>query len=76
MADFKISCPYLVSNGELKEWVQQVAGLCEPDQIRWCDGSKAEYTEMCEKLVEKGTFIRLDEKKRPGSFACFSDPVM
>ncbi|MFZ9503498.1 MAG: phosphoenolpyruvate carboxykinase (GTP) [Cyclobacteriaceae bacterium] len=74
MADFKISCPYLVSNGELKEWVQQVAGLCEPDQIRWCDGSKAEYTEMCEKLVEKGTFIRLDEKKRPGSFACFSDP--
>lgn len=29
---------------------------------------------LCNQLVEKGTFIRLNPKKRPNSFACFSDP--
>jgi phosphoenolpyruvate carboxykinase (GTP) len=48
--------------------------VCQPEQIRWCDGSKEEYDEMCESLVERGTFIRLNPEKRPNSFACFSDP--
>jgi phosphoenolpyruvate carboxykinase (GTP) len=65
---------YSVKHADLKEWVKQVADLCKPDQVRWCDGSKAEYQEMCDQLVEKGTFIRLNPEKRPNSFACFSDP--
>lgn len=52
----------------------QVAGVCQPDQVRWCDGSKDEYQELCDMLVERGTFIRLNPEKRPNSFACFSDP--
>ena len=59
---------------ELKTWVEEVASLCKPDQVYWCDGSQAEYDDLCEQLVEKGTFIRLNPKKRPNSFACFSDP--
>ena len=74
MSDIKINAPYPVTHGELKAWVQQVAELCEPDQIRWCDGSRVEYNELCGLLVDKGTFIKLDEQKRPGSYACFSDP--
>jgi phosphoenolpyruvate carboxykinase (GTP) len=65
---------YTVKHAEAKEWVKQIADLCKPDQIRWCDGSKAEYDELCELLVNKGTFIRLNPEKRPNSFACFSDP--
>jgi phosphoenolpyruvate carboxykinase (GTP) len=61
-------------NEELKTWVERVAGFCEPDHIHWCDGSDAEYDAMCNQLVEKGTFIRLDPAKRPNSYACFSDP--
>ena len=59
---------------ELKEWVNEIAALCLPDQIYWCDGSQDEYQELCDMLVERGTFIKLDEKKRPNSFACYSDP--
>ena len=45
-----------------------------PKEVYWCDGSQEEYDRMCNQLVAKGTFIRLDSQKRPGSFACFSDP--
>ena len=64
---------YSLKHYELQAWVKQTADLCKPDQIRWCDGSKTEYDEMCNVLVQKGTFIRLNEEKRPNSFACFSD---
>lgn len=65
---------YPVKHEEAKDWIKQLAELCKPDQVRWCDGSKAEYDELCELLVTKGTFIRLNSEKRPNSFACFSDP--
>lgn len=59
---------------ELKQWVAEMAELCQPDAIYWCDGSDEEYNELTTKLVDKGTFIKLNPKKRPNSFACFSDP--
>ena len=65
---------YGLKHSNLQTWVNEIADLCKPDQIRWCDGSRAEYDEMCNLLVDRGTFIRLNEKKRPNSFACFSDP--
>ncbi|MBS1490382.1 MAG: phosphoenolpyruvate carboxykinase (GTP) [Bacteroidetes bacterium] len=65
---------YPVGHAELKKWVQQIAAQCQPEHVHWCDGTKKEYDELCNKLVEKGTFIRLHEEKRPNSFACFSDP--
>jgi phosphoenolpyruvate carboxykinase (GTP) len=63
---------FTVKHREMKSWVKEIVELCKPDAVRWCDGSKEEYDEMCKKLVDKGTFIPL--KKRPNSFACFSDP--
>jgi phosphoenolpyruvate carboxykinase (GTP) len=69
-----VSSTYQVKHADLNKWVKDMADLCKPDQIRWCDGSKEEYDEMCNMLVDKGTFIRLNPAKRPNSFACFSDP--
>lgn len=61
-------------NVVLKNWVEEVKKLMTPDSVIWCDGSDKEYAELCNQLVAKGTFIKLNESKRPNSFACFSDP--
>jgi phosphoenolpyruvate carboxykinase (GTP) len=62
------------ARAELETWVKQIAVFCQASQIHWCDGSKEEYDRLCEQLVAKGTFIKLNPEKRPDSFACFSDP--
>jgi phosphoenolpyruvate carboxykinase (GTP) len=61
-------------NQRLHAWVEAVAELCEPDQIRWCDGSQAEYDEMIRLLVASGAARPLDPEKRPNSFLVLSDP--
>lgn len=66
--------PYMGSFKELKRWLDKMIDLCQPDDVYLCNGSEEEYQHMTEKLVEKGTFIRLNPQKWPNSFACFSDP--
>ena len=65
----------MTSNESLKAWVQGIADLCKPDQVVWCDGSPQEYDRLSQLMVETGTYIRLDEAKRPNSFLCRSDPA-
>lgn len=64
----------MTENKKLQQWVEEVAALCEPDSIYWCDGSEEENDRLCEALVQKGTFIRLDPEKRPGSYLARSSP--
>ncbi len=63
-----------VKHKELLNWVKELADHCTPDKVYWCDGSKEEYDNMNQALVDKGTFKRLDPNKWPNSYACFSDP--
>jgi phosphoenolpyruvate carboxykinase (GTP) len=56
---------------ELEQWVKSIASHCNASAIHWCDGSKEEYDSLCNLLVHKGTFIKLNKEKRPNSFACF-----
>jgi phosphoenolpyruvate carboxykinase (GTP) len=58
----------------LAAWVAEVAELTQPRDIRWITGSADEWTELTDQLVESGTFVRLDESKKPNSFYCASDP--
>ncbi len=58
-------------NGKLKDWVNEIAALCEPKDVWLCDGSEQEYHALCQKMVESGSFIKL---KRPGSFLARSNP--
>ena len=66
--------PNYVTNTKLRNWVEKMVALCKPDQIHWCDGSQEEYEQLCEQMVESGTFIRLNPEKRPNSFLARSDP--
>jgi phosphoenolpyruvate carboxykinase (GTP) len=61
-------------NNNLIFWVQEMAELCQPAAIHWCDGSDAENQSLCDLMVKNGTFIKLDEKKRPGSYLARSHP--
>jgi len=69
-----VNAPAYVKNKRLIEWVAEVAALTKPDAIRWCDGSQAEYDELCELLVKAGVFKRLNPAKRKNSFLALSDP--
>lgn len=62
------------SHKAAQAWVEEIAQLCEPKAIRWCDGSDEENTELCNMMVEKGTFIRLNPEKRPNCFLARSTP--
>ncbi|MBI1843355.1 MAG: phosphoenolpyruvate carboxykinase (GTP) [Actinobacteria bacterium] len=74
MEEYNLSTTPPTSNAKLLSWVQEVAALCQPDAIEWCDGSEGEYARMCELLVEAGTFVKLDDEKRPNSFLARSNP--
>src|SRR6202012_841692 len=66
--------PAPTKHAKLIEWVREIAALTEPDRVRWCDGSEAEWTELTDELVAAGTLKRLNPDKRPNSFYAASDP--
>jgi phosphoenolpyruvate carboxykinase (GTP) len=72
--EIAVEAPPKTRNAKLLAWVDEMARLCKPDAIYWCDGSQAEYDRLCEEMVEAGTLIRLNPAKRPNSFLARSDP--
>src|SRR6266550_1034409 len=68
------STPAQTNHARLQAWVEEVATLTQPDAIHWCDGSAEEYEELCQALVDAGTFEQLADAKRPNSYLALSDP--
>lgn len=59
---------------KLNKWVSNMAELCQPKDIHWCDGSDEEWASLTQQLVKSGTLIQLNPEKRPNSFLARSAP--
>ncbi len=55
-------------NKKLQAWVKEMADLCQPDQIYWCDGSEEENQRLLQMMVDSGMAIKLNPEKRPGCY--------
>jgi phosphoenolpyruvate carboxykinase (GTP) len=71
--DQGVSLP--TQHAKLLAWVEHVAELTQAERIHWCTGSAEEYDRLCQLLVDNGTFQKLSDVKRPGSFLALSDPA-
>jgi len=59
-------------NKKLEAWVKEMAALCKPDRIYWCDGSEEENSRLLKEMVDSGMATVLP--KRPGSYLFRSHP--
>ena len=62
------------TNKKLLNWISDMAAMCQPESIYWCNGSDEEFSQFAELLVKNGTFVKLNEKLRPNSYCAMSDP--
>ncbi|HUI92942.1 MAG TPA: phosphoenolpyruvate carboxykinase (GTP) [Chitinivibrionales bacterium] len=63
-----------ITNKKLEQWVKEIAVLCKPDTVHWCDGSQKEYDDLCQLMVKAGMATPLNPEKRPGCFLFRSHP--
>ena len=68
------SPPAPTRNPSLLGWVRDMAALCKPDNVVWCDGSEEERVRLTKHAVEAGVLIPLNPKKRPGCYLHRSNP--
>ncbi|OLB89008.1 MAG: phosphoenolpyruvate carboxykinase [Acidobacteriales bacterium 13_2_20CM_2_55_5] len=62
-------------NRQLVRWVEEVARMCKPEGVHWCNGSQAEYQGMLQLMTLAGTAIPVNPEKRPNSILVRSNPA-
>jgi phosphoenolpyruvate carboxykinase (GTP) len=64
----------MTKNKKLITWVDDMAKMCKPEKVYWCDGSQDEYDAMIKIAVDAGLAKPLNESKRQKCFLFRSDP--
>ena len=64
----------MTKNKKLLDWVKEMADMCQPDKIYWCDGSEEENNRLLQEMVDAGMAIPLNPEKRPGCYLFRSHP--
>jgi phosphoenolpyruvate carboxykinase (GTP) len=62
------------TNRKVTAWVDEMARMCKPDRVYWCDGSEEERERLLSEAIEAGALIPLNEEKRPRSYYSRSNP--
>ncbi|HOS58913.1 MAG TPA: hypothetical protein PK661_02345, partial [Syntrophorhabdaceae bacterium] len=52
-------------HASLKIWVIEMAELCQPDKIVWCNGSEEEKRMLEQEAISTGELVQLDQKRWP-----------
>jgi phosphoenolpyruvate carboxykinase (GTP) len=50
----------------LINWVNEIARMCKPDKVYWCDGSEEEAERLKHEAFQTGELIELNQEKLPG----------
>jgi phosphoenolpyruvate carboxykinase (GTP) len=64
----------MTTNASVRRWVKEVARMCSPADVVWCDGSEAERERLLEVAVRAGDLIPLEQRRLPGCYLHRSDP--
>ena len=56
------------ANRHIQKWVKDMAAMCQPDDVFWCDGSEDEKEKLTEIAVQTGDLMPSNEKELPGCY--------
>jgi phosphoenolpyruvate carboxykinase (GTP) len=59
----------------LNRWVEEVAGLTQPADIHWCNGSDGESRLLKEHMLARGDLLELNQETHPGCTLHRSSPT-
>ena len=60
-------------NSSVLAWVEDMAALCRPDSIHWCDGSEEEKDRITRQCLAMGEIEELNQADWPGCYYSRSD---
>ena len=58
----------MYNNKYVKEWVEQMAAMTQPDEIVWLDGSVEEKERLTKQALSTGELVELNQTELPGCY--------
>jgi phosphoenolpyruvate carboxykinase (GTP) len=58
----------------IRQWVEEVTAITQPDRVVYCDGSEQEAKELIQDCLATGELVELNQEKLPGCYLHRSAP--
>ena len=56
------------ANPHIQKWVRDMAAMCQPNDVYWCDGSEQEKENLTSVALKSGDLIALNHEKLPSCY--------
>jgi phosphoenolpyruvate carboxykinase (GTP) len=56
----------MIKYAHVQQWVDEMATMCQPDSITWCDGGDEERQRLTAQAVKTGEVVELNQEVLPG----------